>query len=125
MGDVQLWRENFILGVGVGASKDLRPTTEEIPTAAHVELSRLLAEHGIFGLLFFIALLTLPFSILSQNDDSLTRAILVAFFILGMYTSFHAAMRTYVTPLFISLSLVTVREKRPNVGKKENTSKSL
>jgi hypothetical protein len=110
LGDVELWRENFLLGVGVGASKELRPTTEEVPTAAHVELSRLLAEHGLFGLFFFLTLLVFPFLIISQNKDSLNKAILIAFFIIGLYTSFHAAMRTYVTPLFISMSLLTIRE---------------
>lgn len=110
LGDVELWRENFVLGVGVGASKELRPTTEEVPTAAHVELSRLLAEHGLFGLFFFLTLLVFPFLIISQNKDSLNKAILIAFFIIGLYSSFHAAMRTYVTPLFISMSLLTIRE---------------
>jgi hypothetical protein len=110
LGDVELWRENFLLGVGVGASKELRPTTEEVPTAAHVELSRLLAEHGLFGLFFFLTILVFPFLIISQNKDSLNKAILIAFFIIGLYTSFHAAMRTYVTPLFISMSLLTIRE---------------
>lgn len=114
LGDLQLWQENFLLGVGAGASKELRPTTEEVPTAAHVELSRLLAEHGLFGLLFFLTLLGFPFLIWTQNRDPLTRAILLALFILGLYTSFHAAMRTYVTPLFISMSLLTVRDKRNN-----------
>jgi O-antigen ligase len=110
LGDVELWRENFLLGVGAGASKELRPTTEEVPTAAHVELSRLLAEHGLFGLFFFLTILVFPFLIISQNKDSLNKAILIAFFIIGLYTSFHAAMRTYVTPLFISMSLLTIRE---------------
>jgi hypothetical protein len=110
LGDVELWRENFLLGVGAGASKELRPTTEEVPTAAHVELSRLLAEHGLFGLFFFLTILVFPFLIISQNKDSLNKAILIAFFIIGLYTSFHAAMRTYLTPLFISMSLLTIRE---------------
>ncbi|MES2780130.1 MAG: O-antigen ligase family protein [Bacteroidota bacterium] len=62
LGDVELWKDNVLLGVGAGASKALRPTTEEVPTAAHVELSRLLAEHGLMGLLFFLILLIFPFS---------------------------------------------------------------
>jgi hypothetical protein len=114
MGDVELWRENFMFGVGVGASKALRPTTEEVPTAAHVELSRLLAEHGLLGLLFFLIILTFPIVIWQQNKDPLNRALLLALYTLGLYTSFHAAMRTYVTPLLISMSLLVIKEPKNN-----------
>lgn len=119
MGDVELWQENIILGVGAGASKTLRPTTEDVPTAAHVELSRLLAEHGLLGLCFFLIILTFPIVIWQQNKDPLNRAILLSMYVLGLYTSFHAAMRTYVTPLFISMSLLVIQEKK--VENKEKT----
>lgn len=120
MGDIELWKENLMFGVGVGASKELRPTTEDVPTAAHVELSRLLAEHGLLGLLFFLIILTFPIVTWQQNKDPLNRAILIALFTLGLYTSFHAAMRTYVTPLLMSMSLLVIEEqksKRPQIQK--------
>jgi len=108
MGDIELWQENFYWGVGVGASTALRPTTDDEVTAAHVELSRLLAEHGLPGLFFFLMMLSLPFSIRELNDSSMIRAILFGFFVLAFYSTFHAATRTYVTPLFICLCLVKV-----------------
>ncbi len=112
LGDIELWKENLMFGVGAGGSKALRPTTEEVPTAAHVELSRLLAEHGLLGLLFFFIILTFPIVIWQQNKDPLNRAILLALYALGLYTSFHAAMRTYVTPLLISMSLLVIEEQK-------------
>ena len=118
LGDLELWEENILLGVGAGASKDLRPTTEEVPTAAHVELSRLLAEHGLFGLFYFILILLIPFTVWRSNPDPLYRSILIAIYILGLYTSFHAAMRTYITPLLISMSLIVVKETVPTLRKK-------
>lgn len=113
MGDIELWQDHFILGVGVGASQFLRGGDLEEATAAHIELSRLLAEHGLLGLLFFILLLSLPFSIWKENQNALNRAILMSFFVLGLYTTFHAAMRTYVSPLLISLSMINIRELVP------------
>jgi hypothetical protein len=121
IGDIELWEENFITGVGVGASKDLRLTTEETPTAAHVEISRLLAEHGMFGLIYFIILCFLPVYILKQNRDALNRGILLSLFVLGFFSSFHAATRTYVTPLLVSMSLVTITENK----QKKTTAKPI
>jgi len=105
IGDLLLWEENFILGVGVAASRYLRVTATEV--IAHVELSRLLAEHGLFGLLYFIILCFTPF-LRKGKSDPVFHAILWAFFIVGMFTSFHAAMRTYVTPLLVGLSMMHV-----------------
>jgi hypothetical protein len=106
LGDLDLWYTEPILGVGVGASKYLRTTVEG--TVAHVELSRLLAEHGIFGLLFFVIWISLFFKIRSNNKDVFSIAVFQALFVLALYTSFHAAMRTYVTPLLTSIAMMTV-----------------
>jgi hypothetical protein len=113
MGDIELWQEYFIFGTGAGASQYLRGGDLEEDTAAHIEFSRLLAEHGLLGIIYFATLLFLPFSIWKENQNPLNRAILMSFFVLGIYTSFHAAMRTYVTPLLISLSLISIKELLP------------
>jgi hypothetical protein len=48
--------------------------------------------------------------------------ILLAFFVLALYTTFHAATRTYFTPLFLGLSMLTIINNR----KKEiTTSKEI
>jgi hypothetical protein len=106
IGDLDLWSEEPIFGVGVGASKYLRKTVEG--TVAHVEFSRLLAEHGVFGLVFFLIWISLFFNIKKNNDDVLSIAIFQAIFILALYTSFHAAMRTYVTPLLTAIAMMTI-----------------
>lgn len=113
MGDMELWQDHFIFGAGAGASQYLREGELEEGTAAHIELSRLLAEHGLLGLLFFATILLLPFSIWKENQNPLNRAILMSFFVLGLYTTFHAAMRTYVSPLLISLSMISIKELLP------------
>ena len=50
-GDFGLFLDN-LFGVGAGASRYLRETSNG--TISHVELGRLLSEHGVLGLLFFI-----------------------------------------------------------------------
>lgn len=118
LGDMELWQDNFIFGVGAGASQYLREADIEESTAAHIEFSRLVAEHGLFGLIFFCVLLILPFSIWKENQNPLNRAILISFFVLGVFTTFHAAMRTYVSPLLISLSMISIKELLPQIRTK-------
>jgi hypothetical protein len=106
LGDIELFLKNPIMGVGVSNSKYLRNLHEGV--GAHVELSRLLAEHGIFGLIFFIVLLNLFFRkrkyLLNENS------ILYILAIIGLYTTFHAATRTFISPLIIPLILVKIRK---------------
>lgn len=115
MGDIELWASEPIFGVGVGASKYFRSTVEG--TVAHVEFSRLLAEHGLLGLIVFIWWLLLFFQIRRNNKDPLMIAILSALFLLALYTSFHAAMRTYITPLLTGLSMLSIVAPKPKVSK--------
>lgn len=106
IGDLDLWTKNPLFGVGVGASKYLRAQLQGV--VAHVELSRLLADHGMLGAIFFILWISLYFNIVKKNPDTLPRAIFVSLFILAIYTSFHASMRTYVTPLLTGLVMVNM-----------------
>lgn len=107
-GDIELWLDHLVMGVGVGASKYLRVLHNGI--VAHVELSRLLSEHGIFGLVFSVVLIKIGFGIRRKNVNPMINAILISFFIIALYTTFHAAMRTYITPLLLGFSILNVRK---------------
>lgn len=104
--DLELWKENPLLGVGTGASYYLRENTHRI--AAHVELSRLLSEHGLFGLTYFFILCVLGYNVYRRASWTLSGPVLFAIFILALFTTFHSAMRTFVTPLLVGLSLIVV-----------------
>jgi len=105
-GDLKLWAENPIFGVGVAASKHLRENTEDI--TAHIEASRLLAEHGSFGLAYIILLILVGLNILRKNKNIILRSILFIFFSIGVYTTFHSALRTFVTPLLVGVGCLNV-----------------
>ncbi len=108
LGDIQLWSEHPIIGVGIGGSRYMRSKVEGV--IAHVELSRLMAEHGILGLIYFILLLQIGYSIYLKAKFSHQQYyyICVAFFVLAIFTTFHASMRTFLTPLLISLSILNI-----------------
>jgi hypothetical protein len=103
--DLKLWFNHPILGVGVGTSKHIRGGSD-IAIASHIELSRLLAEHGIIGLIYFIFLLKLGFKLHQNVKVEPWRILLFILFFIGISTTFHAAMRTFVTPLLISISAI-------------------
>jgi O-Antigen ligase len=54
--DVEIWRENPIFGVGPGMGADLRGHYGE-HIASHTEFTRLLSEHGVFGIGALVMLL--------------------------------------------------------------------
>jgi hypothetical protein len=118
--DIEVFTENPLLGVGVGQSIEFRKITSgQLP---HIELSRLLSEHGLLGLVYFLILLYQGFLIFRNRHKMYYSNILLAFFVLALYTTFHAATRTYFTPLFLGLSMLTIINNR----KKEiTTSKEI
>lgn len=113
MEDIDIWLDNVFLGVGAGASSFMREGSQYYLT--HVELSRLLSEHGLLGLIYFGLLMYLFVRLMKSKRPPMEKGILVAFFLIAIYTTFHAAMRTYLTPLFIGLSLMEIRlQKTPS-----------
>lgn len=120
-GDLSLFLDHPILGVGVGASRYLRETMTNI--VAHVELSRLMAEHGILGLIYFGILIFYGVQILRNNKNPALKGVLFALYMLGVYTSFHAAMRTFISPLMIGISVLAVQD--PKFVKNEEEKRKL
>ena len=109
--DLKLWFSNPIFGVGIGSSRYLRGGTEQ-KVAAHIELSRLLAEQGILGLIYFLALTNLGLKLWGRSRIDRSKAIYFILFFVGYLTTFHAAMRTFVTPLLIGLSVIGIQSMK-------------
>lgn len=113
-GDLELFQEHAF-GVGAGASRFLRSTVKG--AVSHTELSRLLAEHGYLGAVFFLIVTLLPFSFFLRNYRSEWKGFMIALYFLAWYTSFHAATRNFVTPLLIGLALMHIQPKVSKIKK--------
>ena len=60
--DLEIFRDNFLMGVGPGAARDLRwRYGYGTVVGAHSEFTRMLAEHGLFGLISLLSILILSF----------------------------------------------------------------
>lgn len=118
--DFNLWLKHPITGVGAASSRFLRDRTQYV--SPHIEFSRLLADHGLFGLMYFIVLLGVfqkAYRRLSKNDN---KGLFIALVTVALLTTFHAAMRTYLSPTFFILATLWII---PDVQKtKINTPKS-
>ncbi len=104
--DFLLWLAHPLTGVGAASSRFLRDRTQfALP---HIELSRLLAEHGLFGLLFFIVLLTVFRKAYKGLSNNANKGIFVSLVAVALLTTFHAAMRTYLSPILFILATLWI-----------------
>ena len=103
LADIALWSDYPIFGTGIGASTFLRKGNLR-GISPHSEFSRLLAEHGILGVLIIIVLLYAFLNAYRRNHNNIYSAILFVLFFIAIGTAMHSAMRTFVTPIFIALS---------------------
>lgn len=115
--DFNLWLDHFFTGVGNGVSPYMRDL-DKYPIAAHVELSRLLAENGFLGFLYSILFFVIiPYKSWRMNTNSPLRILLLTLMLIAILTTFHAAMRTFVTPIFIVLGTLKISALNTNTSK--------
>ncbi|MEM4251374.1 MAG: ABC transporter permease [Candidatus Bathyarchaeia archaeon] len=99
LADLEIWRENFLFGVGPGRSTELHVLGSHT-AAAHTEPTRLIAEHGLFGFFALLFLLVMGMRSLMRAEPGLGRAVAVS--LLGWCAVFlvSTAMRL-VAPAFV------------------------
>lgn len=113
--DVNLWFDNFIFGVGPGESPEYRKNDPNYlgNSVTHTEFSRLLSEHGIFGLIINLILLVLiPLRILRSKESNHFKYIKIAMVLFALLSMAHSAMRTVIPIIFYAFSAVNFDERR-------------
>ena len=104
--EFKMFLDNPIFGIGVGKNKEYRLETTGIDAASHNEITRMLAEHGMFGLFGLIILLITPMVLYLNNQQNIFVFSFVVFWIL---TINHAAMRLAAPAFIYALSLLKVQ----------------
>jgi len=108
MTDLRMFKQNVLFGVGPGVSKDLRPQYGFESIAPHTEYTRLLAEHGIGGLIVVVILTVFPVWWVRKQKLATWKAVSAALFVYAIVTSTHSAMRTNTTVVCYVLAAVPV-----------------
>lgn len=90
-GDIELFTANPMLGVGVGMAKFDRDFSVE--AAPHTEYTRLLAEHGVFGLVAVALIIALSVR-LARQSKGWYRMMSVGLVVMTLAQMSHSATRT-------------------------------
>lgn len=100
--DLIAFRENPVFGVGPGGSKAYHARIFRW-SSAHTEYSRLLAEHGLFGLAAMLLLGWLAVKRLGRSSPHVAKGIAVGFTVWALLFMFHASMRMAAASFFFAL----------------------
>ncbi|WP_031427754.1 O-antigen ligase family protein [Flavimarina sp. Hel_I_48] len=118
--ELSFFKENPIMGIGVGKTREYREDVYGILAASHNELSRLLSEHGIFG---FAALLLLIFVPLAYRLTNRKNYLFYSFFGFWFLTINHSSMRIAAPAFLYALALINiVHEKKVTLHREQISS---
>lgn len=110
--DFQLFLENPILGVGVGEAKYFREEMLEYKAASHTEFTRLISEHGIFGIFSLIFLAAGVIYIYRRQHLSLGKAFVAGVIMWSMLFMSGTGMRLAAPAFIWGLSFLTIQTSR-------------
>lgn len=109
--ELQAFYEHPFTGIGIGKIKEYRYERTGRVSATHNEVSRMLSEHGIFGI---IALAILVFTPLIFGIKNKSNAYLYPLALFWLLTINHTAMRIAAPALIYGLSLITLVDVKKN-----------
>lgn len=112
--DIQVFLEDPLFGVGAGASREGRKRFLEFGAVSHTEFSRLLSEHGIFGLAALAAIAFLVFTNLRRPNSTPGKAFIAGAIAWSFFFMMNAGMRLAAPSFMLGLAFVTIGSVRTN-----------
>jgi len=109
--ELQAFYDNPITGIGVGKVKEFRLEETGRESATHSEMSRMLSEHGMFGLAALLILMITPIVFRMRNKSNL---FLFSFVIFWFLTINHSSMRIAAPAFIYGLSLISILNAKKN-----------
>jgi hypothetical protein len=106
--DFYIFWENPVLGAGVGGAYDDRERFLGRKAMSHTEFTRLLSEHGIFGLFAVMALLAMVVTNFRQQTLLLGRAMVAGFALWCSLFMLNAGMRLAAPSFLLGLTFATL-----------------
>lgn len=110
--EIQGFLDHPFLGVGASGMKQERLKEEGVVIASHNEVSRLLSEHGVLGIIILLLLLLKPLIYRANNKSNILFYSFLAFW---FATINHSAMRIAAPGFIYGLALLRIvyEKKRP------------
>ncbi len=107
--DLMAFEDNPLLGAGVGGSSAYHEYVLGAAIGAHTEYTRLLAEHGLFGILIMFLMGWMLLKRYLGNAPGLGRAVSAAMAIWALTVMVHSATRLVVVPFALVLAFMAWR----------------
>ncbi len=119
--DLTAFAENPVLGVGPGQAREYRRRVFDA-SAAHTEFSRLLAEHGLFGILAIMILLWMGAQHILQQHSPKGRGVAAAMICWSFLFMAVSAMRLVAPAFAFGFSAMSLLPEQAHQGMPEQGS---
>jgi hypothetical protein len=106
--DLDIFADNPILGVGVGVSKSARREYVGFAAASHTEMSRLISEHGAFGIAAILCILLGVLLTFKQQSSVLGRALVAGLATWALLYMLNAGMRLAAPGYALGLAFIQI-----------------
>jgi len=107
------FKSHPFFGVGAGRGTLEREDVFGYSMASHTEQTRLLGEHGLFGMIIIVIFfLAVPFYHFRQYSSGLSRHWLLHCFLLVMLTMLHAGMRLAMPGILFGLVFIIIQNSQ-------------
>lgn len=113
---------NPVVGIGVGKGREFREENLGIEINTHNEVTRLLAEHGMFGVIAILILIFVPLLFWFKFKNNYYFLAFVAFWFL---TINHSAMRIALPAFVYGLALLYITDDKKQPVKNKKAMKRL
>lgn len=113
--DLEIFRDHPFFGIGPGMGNTLRIEygySEKV--AAHIEFSRMLAEHGIFGVFSLSILLLIPWLELKRRKSFESKFLLIVGVLFCFSFMFHSATRIALPMFMYGLGFIFIISNKTN-----------
>jgi len=107
--DLQVWAQHPLFGTGPGLSSAERLQFFDLTAAAHTEYTRLLSEHGLFGLVAIVALVVMAIGAWRSTISAWNRLFTAALLVWAFTDMAHAATRVALVGIAFGLANLRVK----------------
>lgn len=108
--DLEVFAAHPLTGVGSGRAFEFRGQGRLADAAAHTEFTRVLAEHGLFGLGALLLLATMLVQAYREGLSYWNRLMIVALSVWSLTTMLHAATRIGAVGVMLALTQLRVED---------------
>ena len=112
LADLSAWEDNFLFGTGPGQSNEYHADALGRRVTAHTEYSRLIAEHGLLGLIAGIILLFTLKTDFFKAKSTEQKTVVLCLGIWASTTMLHASMRIAAISFVFGLASLMIFPKR-------------